>query len=179
MTKSEVRAVSVAKLELSPDSIVYDVGAGTGSVTVEAALAASSGKVYAIEKNGEACELIRKNCARFGLKNVEILEGRAPELFASLPAPDAVFIGGTGGGMEAVLDAVAAFGPKVRVVLTVVTLESLSQIQIYCKNHGIEPEMVLLQTARARQAGTYHLMAGGNPIYIISWGESRWDMYLV
>lgn len=104
MTKREVRAVTMSRLSLREDSVVFDIGAGTGSVTVEAALTAYRGRVYAIEKNREAAALIRKNCRRFAADNVSVVEGSAPEALKGLPAPDAVFIGGSGGNLSSIID---------------------------------------------------------------------------
>ena len=95
MTKSEVRAVSISKLELEEDSVVYDVGAGTGSVSVEAAGAAKKGRVFAIEKKKEAVELLYANKNRFGRDNMTVIEGTAPSALKELPAPTHVFLGGT------------------------------------------------------------------------------------
>ena len=104
MTKREVRAVTMSRLSLREDSVVFDIGAGTGSVTVEAALTAYRGRVYAIEKNREAAALIRKNCRRFAADNVSVVEGSAPEALKGLPAPDAVFVGGSGGNLSSIID---------------------------------------------------------------------------
>lgn len=100
MTKQEVRAAALAKLAVSPADTVWDVGAGTGSVSVELALAAPKGRVYAVECEPDACALIRKNREKFRAYNLTLIEGKAPEALDGLPAPDAVFIGGTKGGME-------------------------------------------------------------------------------
>lgn len=97
MTKQEVRAAALAKLAVQPGDTLWDVGAGTGSVSVELALAAPRGHVYAVECDPEACGLIRQNRERFHACNLTLVEGRAPAALADLPAPDAVFIGGTKG----------------------------------------------------------------------------------
>lgn len=108
MTKQEVRAAALAKLAVRPTDTLWDVGAGTGSVSVELALAAPRGRVYAVECDPEACALIRKNRERFAAWNLTLIEGKAPQALEALPAPDAVFLGGTKGSMEAVVDAVLA-----------------------------------------------------------------------
>ena len=97
MTKSEVRAVSVSRLELKPEDILYDVGAGTGSVSVEAALLIPRGRVYAFEQKEEGCSLIQANAQRHGVKNITVVQGKAPDTWEGLPAPDCIFIGGSGG----------------------------------------------------------------------------------
>lgn len=125
MTKQEVRAAALAKLAVMPTDTLWDVGAGTGSVSVELALAAPKGRVYAVECEPDACELIRKNRAKFQTYNLILIEGRAPDVLADLPAPDAVFIGGTKGGMEAVLDEVLGKNPNARICISAIALETL------------------------------------------------------
>ena len=102
MTKQEVRAAALAKLAVRPADTLWDVGAGTGSVSVELALAAPQGHVYAVECEPDACALIRRNREKFAAWNLSLIEGRAPAALEALPAPDAVFIGGTKGSMAAV-----------------------------------------------------------------------------
>ena len=97
MTKEEVRSISIAKLKIKKDAVVYDVGAGTGSISVEAAMVATQGNVYAIEQKVEAQELIRENARRMHVDNLHVIEGMAPEALEELPAPDCVFIGGSKG----------------------------------------------------------------------------------
>ena len=106
MTKSEVRSVSVSKLEPEPDHIVYDIGAGTGSVSVEMALHVPNGHVYAFEQKEEGCELIRKNAEKAGVRNLTVVSGKAPDSMEGYPAPDRVFIGGSGGNLGEILDLV-------------------------------------------------------------------------
>ena len=108
ITKREVRAVSLYCLGLRPDSIVWDVGAGTGSISVEAAVIAHRGKVYAVERDLDSIPLLESNVAKFGNGNIEIVAGAAPPALAGLPNPDAVFIGGSGGNLDEILAAVAS-----------------------------------------------------------------------
>ena len=124
MTKQEVRAAALAKLAVQPADTLWDVGAGTGSVSVELALAAPRGHVYAVECDPEACGLIRQNRETFHACNLTLVEGRAPAALADLPAPDAVFIGGTKGGMEAVVDTVLARNPNARICISAIALET-------------------------------------------------------
>jgi precorrin-6Y C5,15-methyltransferase (decarboxylating) len=168
MTKSEVRAVSISKLELEPDSILYDVGAGTGSVSVEAALAAKQGHVYAFEQKPEGCDLIAQNAEKFGVHNLTIVSGKAPETFHGLPAPDRVFIGGTGGNMTEILDELLQNNAGLRIVLNLIALESLNQALTYIKEKNLSSEIVALQVSKAEKIGPYHMMQGQNPIYIIT-----------
>ena len=131
MTKSEVRAVSLSKLELRPDSVLWDIGAGTGSVSVEASFFLPDGQVYAVEKKPEALELIRKNVEKFRRENVTAVAGEAPDVLRGLPDPTHVFLGGTSGRMREILDALRRRNPAVRVVANAISLESLGELVSY------------------------------------------------
>ena len=169
MTKEEVRAVSLCKLRLKKDSVVYDIGAGTGSVSVEAALICIDGAVHAVEYKDDAYELLLQNRDRFCLENLNVIHGKAPEAMAELPAPTHAFIGGSAGNMEQILNCLLEKNPKIRIVLNCIALETLSEVTNILKKLPVtEPEFVLLQASRADQVGSYHLMKAENPIYIIS-----------
>ncbi len=169
MTKSEVRAVTLSKLRLTQDAMIWDVGAGTGSVSVEMAEAAEDGFVYAIEQKHEACELIEQNRLRFGIVNLAVIEGTAPEALSSLPAPTHVFIGGSSGNLRAILEAVLSKNPKARIVLNTVTAETFAEALTAIKTlQLINEEIVELNVSRGRRVGGYHLMTAQNPVYIIS-----------
>ena len=168
MTKSEVRAVSVSRLELQTNSIVYDIGAGTGSVSVEAALKVPKGHVYAFEQKEEGCALIRANAKKAGLTNLTVVPGKAPESLAGYPAPDRVFLGGSSGNMEEILDLVTELNPAVQLVINVIALESLNQAMAWFQKKGWEPEVVCMQVSRAAKRGPYHMMQAQNPIYILA-----------
>lgn len=175
MTKEEVRAVSVAKLALLPDSIVYDIGAGTGSVAIACGRAAVDGHVYAIEKNPDAVELLKKNRNKCKASNVTIISGTAPEALETLPVPTHAFIGGTGGNLARILEALWAKNPGIRIVLNAISLETISTIQqlvseLYEHSDPAEfvTEFVTVTVARTREVGSYHLMMGENPIWIVT-----------
>lgn len=175
MTKEEVRSVSLSKLEIFKDAIIYDVGAGTGSVSVEAALCATDGQVYAIEKDPEGIRLIHENMKKFHVDNVTAVQGEAPEALRGLPAPDCVFVGGSGGKTEEILRAVIDGNPRVRVVVNAVTLETVSAILEDIRKLRQTPdikiekeEMVQLSVARTSWTGRYHMMTGMNPVFICS-----------
>lgn len=170
MTKSEVRAVSVAKLELSADSVLYDIGAGTGSVSVEAAASLPEGMVYAVEKKQEAVELLKKNREKFQAGQIRIIEGAAPEALEGLEPPTHVFLGGTSGKMENILSLLLEKNPEVRVVVNAITLESVSKVMEWTAARGIEADIVLVSVSRAKAAGRVHMMMAQNPVYIISFG---------
>lgn len=167
MTKSEVRSMSVIKLRLNEDSVIYDVGAGTGSVSIEMASVALSGRVYAVEKNKDAISLIERNCIEFGTPNIDVIEGTAPDALIDLPAPSHAFIGGTSGNLEAIIDVLIDKNPNVRIVITSVTLETLSEtMRCLKKPNIIEEETLCVNISKARQIGDYHLMTAQNPVYI-------------
>lgn len=176
MTKSEVRAVSLSKLELEPGAVLYDIGAGTGSVSVEAARIRPDITVYAVEQKEEGVRLIRANAEKFHTDNVCVIPGKAPRVFDEpqlrdeLKPPTHAFIGGTGGNLEAILDWLDSRNPQVRVVINVIALESLSQVTAYCRERDREAEVVCVQVARGERTGNYCMMKGQNPVYVISYG---------
>ena len=172
MTKEEVRTICLAKLELTKDAVLYDVGAGTGSVAIEAACQDGRIRVYAIEKNPEGVELIRKNAQKLRTDHVQIVQGTAPEALRELEAPTHVFIGGSNGNLQEIVHTVKEKNPKVRIVLTAISLDTMAEV-MEAVDAGIlrEPEIVQITVAKARKLGRHHMMTGQNPIFIISEGE--------
>lgn len=169
MTKSEVRSISLSKLELERDSVIYDVGAGTGSVSIEMALQASDGKVYAIEKNREAVSLIEKNKRKFGVSNLEVTEGLAPDALEDLPVPTHAFIGGSSGNLEKILGLLLKKNPRIRVVINAIALETVAEAVACMKKLPVERvDMVSVSIGKAKEVGSYHMMMGQNPVYVIS-----------
>ena len=171
MTKSEIRALSVAKLGLSSEDICYDVGAGTGSVSIEMAMNVPKGKVYAIEKKTIAADLIYKNIEKFGLDNVEVIKGEASVSMEEIEAPDAVFIGGTTGKLRDILKIVFEKNPKVRVVVTAVSLESVAEINEACKYYetlDCKTDIVLVSVSNTKRVMNYTMFDAKNPVLIAS-----------
>ena len=174
MTKAEVRAVSLAKLKLSKDAVCYDIGAGTGSVSVEMALRASEGEVYAIEKKEDALALLAQNKKKFALDHMYIIPGTAPEALEELPVPTHAFIGGSSGNMKEIVELLIKKNPQVRIVINCITLETVGEalgcIRELAKQEGCEceNEIVQLCVSRSKNIGRYHMMMGENPIYIIT-----------
>ena len=168
MTKQEVRAAALGKLAVGPTDTVWDVGAGTGSVSVELALAACRGRCYAVECQEEACELIERNRERFGAWNLTLVQGRAPEALADLPAPDAVFIGGTKCGMEQVISTVLEKNPHARICVSAIALETLTAATAALTAHGLEAEVTQIGVSRTKAAGTLHLLMANNPVFLIT-----------
>ena len=174
MTKAEVRTVSLAKLKLSKDAVCYDIGAGTGSVSVEMALRASEGEVYAIEKKEDALALLAQNKKKFALDHMYIIPGTAPEALEELPVPTHAFIGGSSGNMKEIVELLIKKNPQVRIVINCITLETVGEalgcIRELAKQEGCEceNEIVQLCVSRSKNIGRYHMMMGENPIYIIT-----------
>ena len=169
MTKAEVRALTVTKLRLTENAVFFDIGAGTGSVSIEAALLAPESRVFSIEENEEALMLLAKNRDRFGAENMTIVPGTAPEALSTLPAPTHVFIGGSGGRLREIVQSVLKMNPYARIVLTTVTLETLIEAETVLKTLPVtEPEICEVQVSRAVRRGRYHLMTALNPVFLIS-----------
>lgn len=169
MTKEEVRGISLSKLQLTRNSVVYDVGAGTGSVSVEMAMQAVEGRVYAIEKKPEAVELLYKNKEKFAADNLEIVEGLAPEACVDLPVPTHAFIGGSSGNMKDILQLLLSKNPGIRVVINCIALESVGEAMNCLNALPFEQvDIAQVQVAKGKKAGSYHLMMGQNPVYVIS-----------
>ena len=168
MTKAEVRAVSIAKLQLRPDSVAYDIGSGTGSVSVEMAGICTHGHVYAIECRPESAALTERNKQHFGLENITVVEGAAPEACEPLPPPTHAFVGGTSGNLRQVLEMLIRKNPAVRIVINLIALESMAEAVNCISALGLEAEVVQLTVAKAKKLGRYHLMNGQNPIMVIT-----------
>ena len=168
MTKQEVRAAVLAKLAVRPEDILWDVGAGTGSVSVELALAAPRGRVYAVECRPEGCALIKANREKFRTRNLVLVEGLAPDALSDLPAPDAVFIGGSKGSLAAIVDAALDKNPDARICVSAIALESLSAAVAALTAQGRTVQVSQIAVSRARAVGGLHLMMAQNPIYLIT-----------
>ena len=170
MTKAEVRAVSMNKLAVHPESVCWDVGCGTGSVTVELGLAAWRGHVYAVDKDAEAVALTRRNCDAFQLGNVSVVQGDAPQALEALPAPDAVFVGGSGRQMADIFAAALEKNPRARIVVNAIALESVQAALACFADRGLVPELVQVAVSAAKNTAGLHLLLAQNPIFIISGG---------
>ena len=166
MTKRAVRAQVLAQLALCPGETVWDVGAGTGSVSLEMAYANGGAPVWAVERLPEACAVLEANRRRLGGWNVRPVSGEAPAALAGLPAPDAVFIGGTRGRLGPILDAALAANPAARICLTAIALETLAAALDACAARGLEAEIT--QIAAAHAAGRPHLLRAANPVFVIT-----------
>lgn len=169
MTKEEIRSISLSKLALSKDSVVYDVGAGTGTIGMECALQATEGQVYAVEKNKDGIELLKKNKVKLRTDNLEIIEGTAPKALETLPKPTHAFIGGSSGNMEQILDCLFQKNPNVRIVINAIAVDTIGEVMQLIKNQQFAvKEIVQVQISKAKELGSYHMMMGQNPVYIFT-----------
>ena len=169
MTKQEVRAVALAKLRLTATDTVWDVGAGTGSVSIEAALVARAGSVWAVERNAAGVRLIRENADAFGCGNVHAVPGVAPEALAKLPVPDAVFVGGSAGELPSIVEAALEKNSQVRLCVPCVTVETLTEACALLSGSRFKGfEACQVSAARAEAVGSYHLMKAQNPVFLVS-----------
>jgi precorrin-6Y C5,15-methyltransferase (decarboxylating) len=168
ITKKEVRTLSISALRLKETSVVWDIGTCTGSVAIEAGKIAREGSVHAIEKNEADLELARKNFAKFRV-DATLVHGKAPDGLAEFPDPDAVFIGGTGGGMAEILDVCCSrLKPNGRIVLNAATIENLAEAVAGFKARGFKTEITLVQIARSQPVLNLTRFDSLNPIYIIA-----------
>lgn len=169
MTKQEVRAVALAKLRLTATDTVWDVGAGTGSVSIEAALVARAGSVWAVERNAAGVRLIRENADAFGCGNVHAVPGVAPEALAKLPVPDAVFVGGSAGELPSIVEAALEKNSQVRLCVPCVTVETLTEACALLSGSRFKGfEACQVSAARAEAVGSHHLMKALNPVFLVS-----------
>lgn len=169
ITKEEIRTIVISKLRLSVNSKILDIGAGTGSVTVECALMAKDGMVHAFEKNEEALGLIRKNIEKFGAGNVVIVAGEAPAALENAGNFDRAFIGGSGGNILDILDFVyKKIAKRGRIVVTAVTLDTLCKVMNFFKSMKCSHEIIQVSVTRVSDAGGLSMLKALNPVFIIS-----------
>ena len=168
MTKSDVRTLSIAKLGLKPDSVLFDIGAGTGSISIEASRKLIDGRVYAIERKTEAIELINKNIRKFAADNVSPVEGKAPLVLKKLPVPTHAFIGGSGGNMEKIIDFLLAENPDIRIVINATALNTIGEVSEIIRKREWEADITSVSIAKSREIGGYQMMTAQNPVYIIA-----------
>ena len=168
MTKREVRTLSIAKLHLSPDSIVIDVGCGTGSVGIGCAQIAYEGMVYGIEKEEKNQDLLLENKKLFQVPNFIPMIGDGVDLIPTLPKATHAFIGGSSGKMERMLDFLYENNPEMSIVINGITLETVSSVIEYGKKNHKKVDSVEIFVAATKQVGSYHMLQGNNPIFIMT-----------
>jgi precorrin-6Y C5,15-methyltransferase (decarboxylating) len=163
ITKSETRALVLARLGPGPGDVIWDVGAGSASVAVECARLGAA--AVAVERDPESCARIRRNVDRHRVY-VQLVEGEAPEALRNLPEPDAVFVGGTGGDFEEIVK-LAAVGARRSVVLALVTLERVVPAGEILESCGLEVETTFLQTSRIKGIGNLHRLAAESAVFVV------------
>ncbi len=169
MTKEEVREVSICKLHLTQNAVVYDIGSGTGSVAIEIAGVPGRVQVYAIERKPEAVELLRKNSAQFHMDNIQIIEAPAPEGLEELPVPTHAFIGGSGGKLMDILQVLYRKNPHMRIVINAISMETIAELKEVLDTFPVEEEEILqMQVSRVKKILSYHLPQAENPVWICS-----------
>lgn len=168
MTKEEIRVLILHKMKIHPDDVIWDIGAGTGSVSVECARQAPFGQVHSVERDETAVHLIEKNRDKFELDNLFIYQGDAAERTADLPVPDKVFIGGSGGKLGEIMKNIAAFDREIRVTVSAVTLETIAEAGEILGNYDADYDVIQATVGRGRKIGSYHIMDTNNPVMIFT-----------
>lgn len=167
ITKAPIRAVAVANLNLRPESIMWDIGSASGSVAIESAKQTWKGSSYAIECNPECYELLRENQRAHKVDNLNIIKERAPDALHPLPAPDAVFCGGSRGEMDQIFPIVMdKLRPNGRFILSAVTLDSINQIFNLCQQYELTPQILMLNVSQAKPLAQYTSYQAQNPIHL-------------
>lgn len=167
MTKSEVRCICVSRLGIAPKSVCWDVGCGTGSMSVEMAFRCFDGRVFSVDKNSEAVNLTDLNRKKFGCDNIEIIQDNVENAVKNLPAPDCVFIGGAGEFAEKIICAAYEKNPNAQVAATAVSLETLEIFRVAFERCMVETEITQIAVTRTKKVGTHTMLSAENPIFII------------
>ncbi len=168
MTKREVRVLVLGELALQPQQVVWDIGAGTGSVSIEIARLCPDSKVYAVEKTAVGYGLITENCRRFGVDNITAIQGAAPEALANLPNPDRIFIGGSGGNLSQILNACDRLSPQGVVVLALATVEHLTEALAWLGDRAWNYWLLQVQLSRSVPIAHLTRFSPLNPVTIIT-----------
>lgn len=170
ITKEEIRVLALSKLRLKDDSSILDIGAGTGSISIEAALIAKKGIVYSIEMENDRVGNIEKNVNSFGIKNMKIIHGLAPEILSNVPKVDRVLIGGSGGKLDEIFDWLRLnLKQEGRIVILAITLETFFQSINLIRQGGYKDmEVCHVFISKGKNIGELTMMEGRNPVYIVS-----------
>jgi precorrin-6Y C5,15-methyltransferase (decarboxylating) len=170
ITKTEIRVLSLSKLDLRPKQILWDIGAGSGSVGIEAARIMPDLNVYSIEKDEEDYQCLLENITTFNLgSRMKSIHGKAPEVLTGLSRPDRVFIGGSGGKMADLLDVCHGTGSApLRIVCNLATIENLAEVLFWAKQKKIEPDILQVQVGRGSPIVGLHRIDSLNPVWIVT-----------
>jgi precorrin-6Y C5,15-methyltransferase (decarboxylating) CbiT subunit len=168
MTKSEVRTLSIIKMQIEENDIIWDIGAGTGSISVEAAVNFPNSKIYAIERNSDGIHLIKENINKFNIKNIIPVQGLAPEVFENLEVPNKIIIGGSGGNLEDILEYLWSLKSVKNIVLNAVTINTAYAGINYFNKKNADFESIQINISNIEIIKEYQMLRGQNPIFIIS-----------
>ena len=169
ITKRETRTLALAAMEIRPDSVIWDIGAGSGSVSIETAMLAYDGCAYAIETDAESVAICRENMHAHAVDNVVVVHGSAPDALADLPAPDAVFIGGSKGSMRRIVDlCLQRLRPGGRLVITAVTMENIAAAYASLRKHHLAPQVTVINISRGQALARYLRYEALNPITLFA-----------
>ena len=169
MTKQEIRVFVMAHAMVKPTDLVWDIGAGTGSLSMESALRATQGHVYAMDGDAEACELVRVNAKRFQVSNITVIHQKAPVALEGIPDPDVVFVGGSGGNLTPILiESSRRLKPGGRLIITAVLVETLNEtLQFAAGLEGFQVESCGLQVTRIQPVAKRHMFRSLNSVYVV------------
>lgn len=168
MTKEEIRVLILHKMKIKPDDTIWDIGAGTGSISIECARQAPYGQVHAVERSETAIKLINKNKEKFNTKNLTIYHQDAAEAVKTLPAPDKVFIGGSGGKLPEIMEVIANFNNKVQVTISAVTIETIAEAAETLGHYDPNYDLIQATIGRGRKIGKYHIIDTNNPVMLFT-----------
>ncbi len=168
ITKDEVRAVTIHKLRLPESGVLWDLGAGSGSVSIECARLFPGLRVFAVEKEQERINAIQKNVKRFNVRNMELIHGPAPAALAGLPAPDRVFIGGSGGNLGAIIKLLREKMSSGTIVINAATLETLNEALTALEHNGFSAEVSEISVSRSKVVAGKRMMTALNPVFIVN-----------
>lgn len=167
MTKSVVRGAAVSALQIGQNAVCWDIGCGTGSVSVEMAYRCPAGTVHAFDRNPDAVRLTRDNAERFSCDNILVSEGICPDILAAAPAPDCVFVGGSAGAMTEIFRCIHAKNPAARIAVTAVSLETLHEAAACFSRFHAEYGITQIAVTQTRQIGSHTMMQAENPVFLI------------
>ena len=168
MTKEEIRVLILHKMKLQVDDIIWDIGAGTGSISIECARQAPFGEVHAVERNELAVSLIQKNKEKFSTDNLTIYKGYALDEIDKLPVPTKVFVGGSAGQLSQILEKIASFHANIKVVVSAVTIETISEAGENLGKYDPDYDVIQATIGRGRKIGSYHIVDTNNPVMIFT-----------